>query len=270
MMIWMRVYHCLCLKNIFNHFLDDIPFDDGPGYDYNLVIQQRLKKANEEFRDDQTSTELKHSQRIAFDPIVKAVDIIQDPNEHDHTMELFNQASMSTLVEESPSTRGLHLSIDDDATHEYTVPLNDTQPKQGPTLLEQLKAMQFYGSPGMTDSWLNGVNHVDENHSSNRINDPDVSNLTTSITSTEQPMIVAINGKFDLQNPTDYLAKNKSPLFLPAPPREPKQGQIPPRRSIHTRPKSSESGKRTTPLVVPLSTSNHSKTETSHKQRPKR
>ena len=190
-----------------------------------------MKKVNEDFRDDQTPTELKHSQRIVFDPIVRAVDIVQDPDEHDHTVELFNQSSTSTFVEDPTAA---NRNATNSTPHQYTVPLNDTQPRQGLSLLEQLKAMQFNSS------------YDDQNVSSStqRPTELDLSNLTTSFTSTEQPMVVALNGKFDLQNPNDYLAKKA--FFTPAPPVEPKKGPTAPRRPFSaTRPKSSDINKRT-------------------------
>ena len=41
----------------------------------------------------------------------------------------------------------------DDSPHEYTVPLNDMTPKEGPTLVQQLKAMQFHGIPPTGERW---------------------------------------------------------------------------------------------------------------------
>ena len=43
-------------------------------------------------------------------------------------------------------------SQNENSPHEYTVPLNDTKPRDTPTLVEQIKAMQFYGgSPVVGD-----------------------------------------------------------------------------------------------------------------------
>ncbi|CAF5227762.1 unnamed protein product, partial [Rotaria magnacalcarata] len=118
----------------------DIPYDDGAGYDYNLIIQERLKKVNEEFEHDQTPVELKHPQRVSFDSVVKALDIVQDPAELEHETGVI-QPSISPVPEEPSATIASPRS--DTSSHEYTVPLNDTQPRDGLTLLQQIKALQF-------------------------------------------------------------------------------------------------------------------------------
>ena len=260
--------------------VDDVPFGDGSGYDYDIVIQERLRKANEEFQHDQTPLELKHPQSVSFDAVVKAVDIIQHPAEHEHG-ELFTQSFISTAGEVS-SARTASPS-NEPSTHEYTVPLNDTQPRQGPTLLQQLKAMQFYGAQSTGDPWSNGANHANDSHSSIRSNENDYSdyseetpNLTTSSTASQKSMIVAINGRFDLQHADDYTAKDshKSTAknkvsFLPKPPSEPKPEHGASRRVFAVRPKSSDSGKRVTAPGAKAS-ENKTKSETNHRPRPKR
>lgn len=259
--------------------VDDVPFGDGSGYDYDIVIQDRLKKANAEFQHDQTSIELKHPQSVSFDAVVRAVDIIQHPAEHEHT-ELFAQSFVS-IVGETSSARTAS-SLNDSSTHEYTVPLNDTQPRQGPTLLQQLKAMQFYGTPGPGDPWSNGANHANDSHSSIRSNEndypdrsEDITNMTTSSAGSQKSMIVAINGRFDLQSADDYTAKDSAKFatkskvsFLPQPPSEPKPEQSSLRRLVGARPKSSESGKRLTTSSAKSSAEN--KTKSDARQRPKR
>jgi hypothetical protein len=87
---------------------------------------------------------LTHEQRVSFDAVVKAVDItreIEVDNNTDHSA----APSIEPVVEET-STNAIS-SQNESNPHEYTVPLNDTQPKEGPTLLEQIKAMQFHGGP---------------------------------------------------------------------------------------------------------------------------
>ncbi len=80
-------------------------------------------------------------------------------------------------------------------------------------------------------------------------------------------MIVAVNGRFDIQNEDDYIAKNhlksnhnqnntSKTLFLPTPPKEPKQKQDSIHRPLPVRPKSSSDKK--------------NKIETTNRQRPKR
>jgi hypothetical protein len=99
---------------------------------------------------------LKHHQRVSFDVLVKAVDIIQDPNEHEITDPTV-RPSVSPVAEESstnlPSPRS------DTSTHEYTVPLNDTQTKEGLSLLEQIKALQFHGANPIGERWATAVNN---------------------------------------------------------------------------------------------------------------
>ncbi|CAF0756559.1 unnamed protein product [Adineta steineri] len=127
---------------------DELHFDDGNNFDYEVAIQERLKRANEEFQHDETPAELKHRQRVSFDSVVKAVDIVQEPEVDDNTNRVA-KPPVSPVAEESAINATN--SQKESNPHEYTVPLNDTQPKEGPTLLEQLKAMQFHGGPPAGD-----------------------------------------------------------------------------------------------------------------------
>ena len=72
-------------------------------------------------------------------------------------------------------------------------------------------------------------------------------------------MVVAVNGRFDLQNEDDYIAKHHNNetknLFLPTPPTEPKQDST--HRPLRVRPKSSSDKK------TKIETTNN-------RQRPKR
>ena len=164
-MIWTTVRHCPCSLPVSieteRSDLDEIHFDNGAGYDYETAIQDRLKRANEEFEHDATPAELKHRQRVSFDAVVKAVDIVQDPQEYTTTGAI-PKPVVSPVHEEPPSSIG---EVQDDTNrHQYTVPLNDTQPKEGPSLLQQLKAMQFHGIPPTGDRWsstrTNGSNEI--------------------------------------------------------------------------------------------------------------
>ncbi|CAF2342817.1 unnamed protein product [Rotaria sp. Silwood2] len=270
---------------------DEIHFDNGNSYDYEAAIQERLKKINEEFEHDETPSELKHRQRVSFDAVVKAVDITQDPQEYEN-IDSLAKPSISPVAEE-PSISADN-SQDENNSLEYTVPLNDTQPKEGPTLLQQLKAMQFHGISPVGDRWsstnsnkTNGSSTREEDLSSlklksnNNTDMNDTSDMTTnSSSSSKKSMIVSINGGFELQNEDDYIAKdsterrrhefgddhddddddkdkkasieNRKLKFVPTPPTEAKQPQDPlksqtpsrPYPSL-TRPKSSDSGKRT-------------------------
>ncbi|CAF0897049.1 unnamed protein product [Rotaria sordida] len=129
---------------------DEIHFDNGNNYDYETAIQERLKKANQEFEHDETPSELKHRQRVSFDAVVKAVDIIQDPQEHENTDSLAKPSASPVAEESSISATSPE---NENNSLEYTVPLNDTEPKEGPTLLQQLKAMQFHGVPPTGERW---------------------------------------------------------------------------------------------------------------------
>ncbi len=141
---------------------DDLPYDDGSGSDYFVSIQERLKKANEEFQQDQTSVELKHPPRVSFDSIVKAVDIIQDPIEDDN----LDKPPVLPNVDQPSTTSTTTRS--ENSTHEYTVPLNDTQPKDGLTLVQQIKALQFHNTPPTDERWAITSNNVNNNSSANR------------------------------------------------------------------------------------------------------
>jgi len=138
---------CSIQINRFYFKIDELHFDNGNSFDYETAIQERLKKANEEFKHDETPVELKHSQRVSFDAIVKAVDIDQ---ELDNTDPLA-RPPISPVAEESSIS--VTSPQDENNPHEYTVPLNDTQPKEGPSLLQQLKAMQFHGVLPIGERW---------------------------------------------------------------------------------------------------------------------
>ena len=124
-----------------------------------MGIQERLKKANAEFEHDDTPAELKHRQRVSFDAVVRAVDIEQDPREHD----LFTapQRQPVATVKEKPATpppapaaaTSASASTTESGGHQYTVPLNDTQEREGPTLLQTIKAYQFHGIPPAGEHW---------------------------------------------------------------------------------------------------------------------
>ncbi|CAF0810217.1 unnamed protein product [Rotaria sordida] len=269
---------------------DEIHFDNGNNYDYETAIQERLKKANQEFEHDETPSELKHRQRVSFDAVVKAVDIIQDPQEHENTDSLAKPSASPVAEESSISATSPE---NENNSLEYTVPLNDTEPKEGPTLLQQLKAMQFHGVPPTGERWSstnpNRTNSSStredlsslKSKSNNNTDIHDTSDMTTkSSSSSKKSMVVAINGGFELQNEDDYTAKdsterrrheldsddddeyddknkktsseNTKTKFGSTRPTEAKQSKDPfkpqtPNRpsSSSTRPKSSDSGKRT-------------------------
>ncbi len=163
-LVWNKDFSQLIFLRL---LLDDLPFDEGNSYDYTTAIQERLKKANEELEHDQTPSELKHSQRVSFDAIVKAVDIIQDPNEHEHEhIDPIVRPSISPVTEESNAT--INSPRSDTSTHEYTVPLNDTQPKEGLSLLEQIKALQFHGILPAGERWATTAHNVNNDSLSNR------------------------------------------------------------------------------------------------------
>ena len=124
--------------------IDELHFDNGNNFDYEVAIQERLKRANEEFEHDQTPAELKHRQRVSFDSVVKAVDIVQEPDDDPNKIAVAKQPALP-VVEELSTSAGSPQH--ENSPHEYTVPLNDTQPKEGPTLLQKVKAMQFHGGP---------------------------------------------------------------------------------------------------------------------------
>lgn len=119
---------------------------------------------NEEFEHDQTPAELKHPPRVSFHSVVKAVDIVQDPEEHDNEDGAI-QAMASPVTEESTTATTSPRS--DTGSHEYTVPLNDTQPKEGLTLLQQIKALQFHNMNLTADRWAAAADDQNNEHSTN-------------------------------------------------------------------------------------------------------
>jgi hypothetical protein len=124
-----------------------------------------LKKANEDLKQDETPAELRHKQRVSFDNVVKAVDIEQDSQDLNNPNPI-TKPPISPVEEEAlPSSTSPQ---NDNNPHEYTVPLNDTQPKEGPTLLQQLKAMQFHGIPMIGERWSPVTSNPPTNSPSSR------------------------------------------------------------------------------------------------------
>jgi hypothetical protein len=109
-----------------------------------------LKKANEDLKQDETPAELRHKQRVSFDAVVKAVDIDQDQQELDNLNPITKPPISPVEEEVLPSETSPQ---NENSPHEYTVPLNDTKPREGPSLVEQLKAMQFHGVPPIGERW---------------------------------------------------------------------------------------------------------------------
>ncbi len=149
----------------FHCILEELHFDNGNNYDYETSIHDRLKKANEDLKQDETPAELRHKQRVSFDNVVKAVDIEQDSQDLNNPNPI-TKPPISPVEEEAlPSSTSPQ---NDNNPHEYTVPLNDTQPKEGPTLLQQLKAMQFHGIPMIGERWSPVTSNPPTNSSSSR------------------------------------------------------------------------------------------------------
>ncbi len=90
------------------------------------------------------------------------MDIIQDPIEDD------NVDKPPVLPNgDQPSTSSTS-ARNENTTHEYTVPLNDTKPKDGPTLIEQIKALQFHNTPPTDERWAIASNNMNNNSLANR------------------------------------------------------------------------------------------------------
>ena len=273
--------------------LEDVPVDEDHGYDYDLVIRERLRKANEEFEHDQTPAELKRPQRVSFDTVVKAVDIVPQSRDNETTdaSPVGGRSTLMTINESSPQVANI---VNVTGRHEYTVPLNDIKPRQGPTLTEQLKALQFYGIPLPDKSWTTLESHGNEAqpasiHSSEHSmadSDEDKRSVITNTPLSQPSMVVSKNGHFDLQSRDDYTAQHSSPLsnhersipaskakasFVPKPPSEPKRDQgAPSRRRVQIRPNSSDSVRRTHSSQTRSVSFVKDPTETKDQRRPKR
>ncbi|CAF0921607.1 unnamed protein product [Didymodactylos carnosus] len=194
---------------------DDLHFGIDHNYDYDVVIKERLKKANAEFEHDQTPAELNHRQRVSFDAVVKAVDIIQDDDREDESgMQI--KRNVTDHEEDNDSDLG-HQS---DVKYDYIIFEFDlTQPKSGPTLLQQLKAMQFHGALPLErfsprdDQEEMPISSVTSNNQNTNDKVRDLTSAKKATTtlpnesSNSNPMVVAINGVFDLKNEDDYLAR---------------------------------------------------------------
>lgn len=150
--------------SVFDYSLEELHLEDGT-FDYESSIRERLIKANEDLKHDQTPVELSHKQRVSFDAIVKAVDIEQDPQEL-RRVDSPDRPLVSPIVEEITTTQTSPQN--ETNAHEYTVPLNDTHPREGPTLTETVRAIQFHGmapppgsrwasSSGMSNPTNNGT-----------------------------------------------------------------------------------------------------------------
>lgn len=111
------------------------------------------------------------------------------------------------------------------------------------------------------------------------------SNINSNATISKKSMVVAVNGRFDLQDEDDYTAKNRvittdgnenttktnnKLSFLPAPPSEPRKSQDLPPRPFPVRPKSSDATKRTDINSMKLSSDKKNKTNSNDRPRPKR
>lgn len=136
---------------------EDFHFEDPVAYDYQSVIQDRLKRANQELEHDETPSELKHHQRVSFDAVVRAVDIEHDSQEHE-TVDTPSRPTVPVVAEEPTSDASD--SKQEPHPHQYTVPLNDTQAREGPTLLETLRARQFHGITPTGEPWSIPRAHV--------------------------------------------------------------------------------------------------------------
>jgi len=126
-------------------------FDDGNTFDYETSIRDRLKKANEELEHDDTPVEIKHRQRVSFDAIVRAVDFGQNGQDLDNSNPS-DQSANPPIIEENESAR-TSSSQQETNPLEYTVPLNDTQPRDGPSMLDKIKAVQFHGALPPGERW---------------------------------------------------------------------------------------------------------------------
>lgn len=122
-------------------------------------------KANEDLKHDATPAELLHKQRVSFDAIVKAVDIGQDSQESNNVVSS-EKPPIASIVEET-STNATSPQNENN-THEYTVPLNDTQPRDGPTLTQTLRAMQFHGIQPTGPRWAAPMSHPTNGSSAER------------------------------------------------------------------------------------------------------
>ena len=117
-----------------------------------------MRRANAELEHDRTSSELRNPQRVSFDTVVKALDIVQDPSEHDSAIPVVPTRIAPLPEEPSDAANAENSSRTENGTHEYTVPLNDIQPREGLSLTEQLKAAQFYGVFPSNDRWATTAN----------------------------------------------------------------------------------------------------------------
>jgi hypothetical protein len=184
---------------------DQILFDDVPvNYDYSLAIRECLNKINDEFRSDPTSAEARQQQRVSFNEHVRAKDIVNDPSQYEHTDLLVSSATMRT----------------------YDLPLNDIQTKQNETSMEYVTDGSIFATSMSTELLTKKeTSHVDSKRLS------------------ANSMIVAVNGRFDLQHTSDYTANNKKRMHLASTPsrdvRHNSQASI--KRSFAIRPKSSDS-----------------------------
>lgn len=237
---------------------EELHFDDGNTFDYETSIRDRLKKANEELDHDETPIELKHRQRVSFDAVVRAVDFGQNGQELDNSNPSDQSANLP-IVEETESAR-TNSSQQEANPHEYTVPLNDTQPREGPSMLDKIKAVQFHGASPSGEHWSSHPATVSEDltsTNSSKRNQMDNTNeqesKQTKSSSPSNRMVVSINGQFQLQDEDDYTAKKglttdePKSTFVPTPPTnpKPKQDSLKPQRPTPSlaRPTSSDSSR---------------------------
>lgn len=147
---------CFIWNSMRNSSLDELHLENGT-FDYESSIRERLIKANEDLKHDSTPAELSHKQRVSFDAIVKAVDIVQDPQGSTNVVSMEKAPIVPILEETSTDATSPQ---NENNTHQYTVPLNDTQPREGPTLTETLRAIQFQGKMPTGPRWSSHVSHT--------------------------------------------------------------------------------------------------------------
>lgn len=138
-------------KKKISFYLEELHFDDGNTFDYETSIRDRLKKANEDLEHDDTPVELKHRQRVSFDQVVRAVDFGQDPQELENSNP--PNVSVASPIAEEPVSNNTTQSQHENPAHQYTVPLNDIQPREGPSMLDKIKAVQFHGASPTSERW---------------------------------------------------------------------------------------------------------------------
>lgn len=222
---------------------DDINFDYGYGFDYERVIKERLKIANQEFSNEPV-VDKERPTTVSFDTAVKAVDIQKDdPDDKkevvvvplNDTVEKKDPDAFMNKIKEAiqrydemtrlNETNNEYREENDEIEQYFNVPSN----QNNSLVKNSTPSPPSRGSPQDEKSNLQLISKIiDSNQSSNPTKFPSpIPQLSPKINSPElqksdNNVLVEKDGKFELISADQYTAMEKNKPILPHPPQRPK------------------------------------------------